>query len=158
MMKKYGSLVLWILVFEAMSYAIGMATQSHVDNWYRTLTPPPLTPPNLLFPIMWTTLYALIAATGWTLWTRRAQTPDGKRLLALFAVYMALNWSWSFIFFSAHQLFIGLAWIIVMNVIALVLIAKTWKGMRSTALLMIPPTLWTCFAAYLNSGYWWLNH
>ena len=48
-MKKYLSLALWIIVFEAVSYTIGMATQNGVDGWYASLTPPPLTPPNIAF-------------------------------------------------------------------------------------------------------------
>lgn len=161
-MKKYLSLALWILVFEAVSYSIGMATQSGVDGWYASLTPPPMTPPNIVFPIMWSTLYALIAATGWTVWRhRKAQNYRNdsarKGLLPLYAVYMAMNWSWSFIFFGAQELLIGFIWIVVMDILALVFIAKAWGRLRVAAYLMIPPTLWTFYAAYLNGGYWLLN-
>lgn len=155
-MKKYLSLALWILVFEAVSYTIGMATQNGVDGWYASLTPPPMTPPNIAFPIMWSLLYSLIAAAGWTAWRGRSDSAR-KGLLPLYAVYMAMNWSWSFIFFGAQQLLIGFIWIVVMDVLALVFIAKAWGRLRVAAYLMIPPTLWTIYAAYLNGGYWILN-
>lgn len=156
-MKKYLSLALWILVFEVISGLIGRVTQPGVDNWYATLAPPPFTPPNIAFPVMWTILYALIAATGWTLWRTRKQTADGNKLMLLFAVYMTLNWSWSFIFFGAHMLLGGFLWIIALNIVALALIIRAWKPNKNAALLMVAPTLWTLFAAYLNGGYWLLN-
>lgn len=155
-MHKYLSLALWVVAFEAVSFAIGMATQGGVDGWYAALNRPPLVPPNIVFPVMWTILYALIAAAGWHLWRAR-QEQGGRARLILFGLYMALNWSWSFIFFGAHMMLTGFVWIILINATALVLIAKSWRDARTAALLMVPPTLWTMFAAYLNGGFWWLN-
>ena len=39
--------------------------------WYRTLNKPAFTPPNKVFPIVWTTLYALMAWSGWRVWRLR---------------------------------------------------------------------------------------
>lgn len=155
-MNKYLTLPLWIIAFEAVSYLIGTANQPSVDGWYGSLTPPPLTPPNLAFPVMWTILYALIAAAGWHIWRGRNE-PGGRALLVLFALYMALNWSWSFVFFGAHLLLAGFLWILALNAVAALFIVRAWKPLRPAALLMVPPLLWTLFAAYLNGGYWWLN-
>ncbi len=152
----YLSLALWVLIFEAVSFAIGMSTQGDVDGWYAALARPPLVPPNIVFPIMWTALYALIAAAGWTLWRGRGKE-DGDFRLILFGIYMAFNWSWTYIFFTAHLLLPGFLWIVAMNFVAIVLIVKSWQDERTAALLMIPPTLWTLFAAYLNGGFWWVN-
>jgi tryptophan-rich sensory protein len=149
-------LILWIVVFEAISFAIGMATQGDVDGWYAGLNRPPLVPPNILFPIMWTLLYGLIAASGYSIW-RMQVGPERKRLLTLFAVYMALNWSWTFVFFTQHMLGLGLVWILAMDAVAVALIVLARKARNRAWLLMIPPTLWTLFAAYLNAGYWFLN-
>ena len=33
--------------------------------WYRSLNKPAFTPPDKVFPIVWTTLYALMAWSGW---------------------------------------------------------------------------------------------
>ncbi len=150
------SLLLWIFTFEAVSFAIGMATQGDVDGWYASLHRPPLTPPNIAFPIMWSILYALIASAGYMIW-RMPRGPERQRLLVLFAAYMALNWSWTFIFFTLHWMGFGLLWILALDAIAVAIILTGLKHRRPAALLMIPPTLWTCFAAYLNAGYWLLN-
>lgn len=155
-MKNFLSLAVCILTFEAVSFGIGMVSQGDVDGWYAALNAPPLTPPNIAFPIMWTILYALIAAAGYLLWRHRA-APGGRDRLTLFIVYMALNWSWTFIFFGAHLLLTGFLWIALLDLVALALILKSWGDARPVSYLMIPPTLWTLFAAYLNGGYWWMN-
>jgi benzodiazapine receptor len=155
-MKKYVSLGLWIVSFEVVSMAIGFATQGGVDGWYQALQKPPLVPPNVIFPIMWTALYALIAAAGWNIWWMPAGA-DRAKLQKLFIIYMAMNWLWSFIFFSAHMMLAGFLWILVMNVLTLVLIMEAWRPARLSAALLIPLLAWTSFAAYLNGGYWYLN-
>jgi tryptophan-rich sensory protein len=70
---------------------------------------------------------------------------------------MALNWSWSFVFFGAQSMLTGLIWIAALNVIAVILIWRSARDARPATLLMIPPTLWTMFAMYLNAGLLWLN-
>ena len=37
-------------------------------EWYDSLDKPPFTPPNIAFPIVWTTLYALMAASAYRVW------------------------------------------------------------------------------------------
>ncbi|MFN7113011.1 MAG: TspO/MBR family protein [Alphaproteobacteria bacterium] len=150
-------LILWIAVFEAVAAAIGYATRPEVDGWYAALERPWFTPPNSIFPVMWTLLYAMIAAAGFYIWRARQADAGGRQRLGLFAVYMALNWSWSFVFFSAGQLLIGFIWILVMNLVSVILIVKAWHPLRRAALLLIPPLLWTSFAALLSGAFWWLN-
>ena len=155
-MKKHLPLLGWIIVFEAVSVLIGLGTQSGVDGWYAGLVQPSFTPPNIAFPIMWSILYAMIAAAGYYIWQARTQAGGALRL-KLFIAYMALNWSWSFIFFTLHQLLLGFIWIVVIDVLAIAVIVTSWQNLRRAALLMIPPLGWTLFAAAKNGAYWWLN-
>lgn len=155
-MKKHIPLLLWIIVFEAVSVLIGLGTQSGVDGWYAGLERPSFTPPNIAFPVMWSILYAMIGAAGYYIWQAR-HGRDGRLRLGLFAGYMVLNWSWSFVFFTLHQLLIGFIWIIAIDVLAIAVIAASWRDVRRAALLMLPPLAWTLFAAVLNGTYWWLN-
>lgn len=155
-MQKYIPLLGWILVFEVVSILIGLATQPGVDVWYAGLVRPSFTPPNIAFPIMWTILYAMIAASGYAIWQAR-NTAGGQRRWVAFVMYMAFNWSWSFVFFTLHQLLIGFIWIVVINVLAVLVIILCWRDVRRAAVLMIPPLAWTSFAAVLNGAYWWLN-
>lgn len=153
-MKKYLSLVLWIAGFEVIAALIGMAQKSDIYNWYQNLNAPPLTPPNVLFPIVWTTLYAMLGVVGW----RLSRDAAMRKIFGVFCVYMLMNWAWSFIFFIAHWMLAGFIWIMLMNVLTVTLIgALHRRGDKISAILLVPLLLWTSFAAYLNGGYWLLN-
>ncbi len=156
-MPKYILLVLWILLYLGLSYGIGMMTQTAIPGWYETLTPPPLNPPNFIFPIMWSILYMMIAAAGWYIWTRRKTIVGADRMFMIYAVYMLFNWGWSFVFFAMQMLLGGLLWIAALNILSIWFVALALKHAKPAAYLMVPPTLWTLFAMYLNGGYWWLN-
>ncbi len=155
-MKKYLPYIAWIIVFEAVSAYIGSLTQEGVDSWYKALQAPPMVPPNFVFPIMWTILYALIAICGCRLWQARGSYCNTP-IPGVYTLYVAMNWAWSFIFFSAHAMLPALVWIVLLNILALDLIRMTWPRDRLVAKLMIPVTLWTLFATYLTAGYWYLN-
>lgn len=155
-MKKYISLILLILAFEAISGGIGHLNMNSVREWYATLQRPSFAPPNWVFPVVWSTLYAMIAMAGWFIW-RMPESKERKQLLGLFCTYMLLSWGWSFVFFTAKSLFGGFVWILLYDVIALVLIAKAWRAQRVVAWLMLPALFWTLFAAALNFAYWQLN-
>ena len=152
----YISLALWIIGFEAVSWGIGLLTQGEVDGWYQALDKPPLNPPDIAFPIAWGLLYVLLAATGWYLWHHRKSGQTGF-IWALFLTYMGFNWSWMFIFFSAHMVFAAFLWISVLNVLSVMIITLSRKVAKPVYWMMIPPTIWTLFAAYLNGGILILN-
>lgn len=155
-MKKYLSLILLIIAFEIISGGIGHLNMGAVRGWYEELERPGFAPPNWVFPVVWTTLYVMIAAAGWVIW-RMPQGRERKVLLTLFCVYMALSWGWSFVFFAAKQLFGGFLWIVAYDIVAVVLVVKAWRWKREVAYLMLPSLVWTIFAAVLNYSYWQLN-
>src|SRR5690242_20539185 len=103
--KNILLLLAWITVFQAVSAGIGLVTAEDITGWYATLVRPDFAPPNFVFPIVWPALYLLIAIAGWRIFcvNRTSIQPLG----ALFIIYMALNWTWSFIFFSLHMIFAG---------------------------------------------------
>lgn len=154
--QKYGWPVLWVLVFQVVGGLIGSVTAGEIDGWYRGLEKAAYNPPDIVFPIVWPILYVMIALAGWLSWGHR-QSERGPVIWWLFVLYTLLNWGWSFVFFAAHEVFLGFMWIIVLNLVALVLILMSWISHRKIAFLMITPFLWTCFAAYLNYSIWILN-
>jgi benzodiazapine receptor len=82
--------------------ALGGAA-TNTGPWYRNLEKSSLTPPDWLFPVAWTLIYALCvgaAAFGW-------RASEGRReqawLLSLFFVNAVLNVLWSAAFFTAKR-------------------------------------------------------
>lgn len=143
---------IWIFVFLVISFFIGQVTSMNM-GWYDTLVKSPLNPPRIAFPIVWTTLYIMLAVAGYRLWLKRNDDTKGKKHLAFFAAYMVVNWAWSFIFFAGHMIDFGFAWIILSDIILALLIFFLWQNKQKVDIVFLMPTfLWGVFAAYLN-GY-----
>jgi tryptophan-rich sensory protein len=136
---------------------IGAAiTATSVGTWYQALEKPPFNPPDWIFAPVWTTLYGLMAIAGWRVW-RGPRFELTRQALTVFAVQLALNLAWSFIFFGLQQ--IGLA-LIEIVILLLAIIANTilfWRIDRWAGVLFVPYLLWVTFATVLNASLWMLN-
>jgi tryptophan-rich sensory protein len=131
--------------------AIGFLTAP--GAWYAGLTKPSFNPPGWVFAPVWTVLYVLIAVAGWRVWR---QDPGGWPM-RLWWVQLALNFAWSSVFFSAHQ--IGLALVVLLLLLGaiLVFIAMSWRSDRFASLLFSPYAAWVGFASLLNGSIFALN-
>lgn len=102
---------------------------------------------------MWSVLYLSMAVAAWLVWRQgNAFTP-----MTLFATQLALNATWSWLFFGLHSP--GAAFI---NIVLLwAAIAATtiafWHRLLVAGLLFVPYLAWVSFAAVLNFGIWRLN-
>lgn len=127
-----------------------LSNSGYENDWFAALVKPPFMPPGWAFPVAWTTLYALM---GLALAMILAEPPSRLRsgALALFFLQLALNYSWSPVFFGAHDIKLGATIILVMLVLALAT-AVAFRRIRPVAgWLLFPYLLWLCFAWTLNS-------
>jgi benzodiazapine receptor len=121
--------------------------------WYAGLRKPRWTPPDRLFAPVWTVLYAMMAVAAWLVWRETGLS----REIALFAVQLALNALWSWLFFGLHRpgaalADIGALWL------AILLTHLAFEHVRPLAgWLLIPYLAWVSFAAALNAALWRLN-
>lgn len=154
--KNIWPFLLWIFVFEAVSFASAMMTNDNIATWYAGLNAPPFVPPNFVFPVVWSILYAMIGCAGLLIWRS-----GNRKMISLFGFYMLLNWSWSFIYFEMHEMGIALAELVVMDIVLGGLIFMALRSetlnLRCAGKLLLPLMAWSLFATYLNAGYWWLN-
>ncbi|MFC6837364.1 TspO/MBR family protein [Halomarina ordinaria] len=155
-LRALAGLVLAVLACELVGITAAVFTQTGLSTWYGTLTRPELAPPNWVFGPVWTTLYALMGVAVWLAWrngTGRARTVA----VSLFVVQLALNFSWSFVFFGAQEILAALAVIVALLVAIVATMAAFWRVDRRAAPLMVPYLAWVAFATYLNYGFWTLN-
>jgi benzodiazapine receptor len=132
-----------------------IATAPALGKWYAGLVKPPWNPPNWIFGPVWTTLYAMMAVAAWLVWRRGG--PRRLPALILFGVQLALNVSWSWLFFGLRQPGLALVEILLLW---LAIGATAWAFGRHSwpaALLLLPYFLWVSFAAVLNWALWRLN-
>ena len=134
----------------AMGGAFFTPRKGRTKEWYDGLDKPPFNPPKWVFPVAWTTLYPMIAASGYRVW-KAQDSPERSRALALWGAQMALNGAWTPAFFGTERPEAGLADISLLlpSIAAYALQAK--KVDRTAARLMVPYLGWVTFATVLNT-------
>jgi benzodiazapine receptor len=124
------------------------------SKWYKSLKQSPLTPPNRVFPIAWTILYALIIASGLVFLSATTTISAGVRSIGFFYYCAAwvLNLSWSQIFFRFQRP--DLSFVVILGMLAFIAlnIRAFYPVSRLAAYLLVPYLAWVSFATYLN-GY-----
>lgn len=130
--------------------------QFEPGSWYAALDKPPLTPPDLVFPVAWTLLYLLIALAGWLAWQHQAGRPR-RHAFICYGIQLLLNMSWSWVFFGQHWIGMGVVNILLLLLAVAVNIRLFLPLSHLAALLLVPYFLWVSFALYLNAGIAWLN-
>ena len=122
---------------------------------YQEFQKPPLSPPAILFPIVWTVLYILMAISAYLIYE---SDPGCRRpALIVFGVQLAVNFLWPIFFFNLRAYLFAFLWLILLWVLVIVMIILFHRCRRCAALLQIPYVLWLTFAAYLSCSVWLLN-
>ncbi|KYG25308.1 CrtK/TspO family sensor protein [Bradyrhizobium sp. AT1] len=121
--------------------------------WYAGLAKPDFVPPNWAFPVAWTILYIMIAVAGWRTFRRE---PSGKAMLA-WAAQMALNFAWSPVMFTMHQIGAALVILVGLFIAIVTYVALEMSRDRLAAALFLPYAGWVAFAGVLNAAIWRLN-
>lgn len=150
------SLVAFILICFLVEIVGSLWTKETVSTWYPTLTKPSWTPPDWIFGPVWSCLYLMIAVSGWLIY--RAEYSDKRSVaLMLYCSQLALNFFWSFFFFSLRSPILGLIDIVLLCLLISLTIIKAWPVRPLASLLLIPYLVWVVYATSLNTGIWLLN-
>jgi translocator protein len=156
MLKKITGILAWILFFQIIGYLLGTISQADSSAWYQELHKSTLTPPAIVFPIVWTILYIMLALSGWSLWQHRSH-PGAKVALVFYSAQMILNWAWSPLFFNFHQIALSFYCIVLIILFTLITILLTKKDFKFCSILLVPYFIWLVFASYLNAVIWMFN-
>jgi benzodiazapine receptor len=136
-------------------------------EWYAHLDKPPWTPPDWVFAPVWTVLYFMIAIAGFLVWSegqesgvsslRDLDEVESVLPLAVFAVQLALNALWSFLFFGLQRPGYAFAEVVLLWLAILATIFLFFPVSAVAGWLLIPYLLWVSFAAGLNYSVWQRN-
>lgn len=125
---------------------------------YAFLRKPPLAPPAILFPIVWTLLYILMGTSSARVYLQKAAYPDDVfDALLNYAIQLILNFLWPVIFFNMHTFLFSFIWLVVLWTSILKMIFKFSRLDTTAAYLQIPYLLWVTYAGYLNFMIYLLN-
>lgn len=122
---------------------------------YEGLNKPPLAPPSIIFPIVWTILFILMGISSAMAYTRG--NSGQKRALTVYAVQLAVNFLWSIIFFNMQAYLFAFIWLILLWLLIIFMIYEFSKVSKAAAWLQVPYLLWVTFAGYLNLMIYILN-
>jgi len=154
--RLWISFVIFILLCLIIDIIGSFWTRETVSTWYPTLAKPSWTPPDWVFGPVWSCLYIMIAISGWLIY--RAEYSHNRSIaLILYGGQLALNFLWSFLFFSLRSPTFGLIDIVLLFLLISLTIKKAWSVSPSASLLLIPYLAWVTYATTLNAGIWLLN-
>jgi translocator protein len=138
----------------AAAAAPGMKFQP--GEWYAALRKPAWTPPDWVFPVVWTVLYFMIAIAGWLVWTGAGS--DGAALpLAVFGLQLVFNGFWSVLFFGLRLPGYAFADLVLLWLTILATVLLFLPLQPVAAWLLVPYLLWVGYAGALNFTIWRLN-
>ena len=127
-------------------------------NIYDTIIKPPLSPPGIIFPIVWTALYLLMGISAGLIWERRGLTAkDADNALIAYGASLVVNFAWSIIFFNFEAFLLAFIWLLFLLYLVIRTTYLYKKIDKVAAALQIPYIIWTAFAGYLSFSVWVLN-
>ncbi len=141
---------------EAVGALSGWLARDGMRIFNDSVAQPPLSPPAIVFPIVWGILYALmgIGAARIYLSARSSVRSTG---LNIYFTQLIVNFFWSLLFFNAQAFGFAFFWLLLLWGLVFWMILTFRKVDPNAATLQIPYLLWLTFAAYLNLGVWYLN-
>lgn len=154
--RSWKPYVFWIFLSELVGIVSGWISREGTQAFSQTAVQPPLSPPPILFPIVWTVLYALMGISA----ARISIAPDSpvrERGLNLFVAQLIVNFFWSPIFFNTGAYGFAFLWLLLLILLVAWMILTFRKVDPPAAWLQVPYLIWLLFAAYLNYGVWQLN-
>ena len=154
MLKKYKPYIVSVVIALAVG-GLSAAVTSQSMEVYSKINQPPLSPPSILFPIVWTILFTLMGISSARVFI--ANDYKWNNALTVYVIQLAVNFLWSIIFFNMRAFLFAFIWLILLLVLIIIMIKGFYKYDKFAAYLQIPYLLWVTFAGYLNVGIYWLN-
>lgn len=152
---QFAGLIGWLAV-SFIASAIGAVASLQAGSFYTQLVRPDWAPPPSIFGPVWTVLYTLMGIAAWLVWRAGGFRP-AKVALTLFLIQLALNASWSWLFFGWHQGALALLDILLLWSLIVATLVAFWRIRRLAGALLTPYLLWVSFASMLNYFVWQLN-
>ena len=155
-MKKIRPYIISVLIAIGVGALSAFITRDYM-NIYQIIQSPPLAPPSVVFPVVWTILYALMGIGSAIIYTECGGTYECSGALRVYALQLAVNFFWSIIFFRWRMYFFAFLWLLLLIALVAVMIIRFWRIKPVAGYLQIPYIAWLIFAAYLNFAIFILN-
>ena len=155
--RKYKSYIVGIIIPIAVG---GIATLLTMKNMsiMGEIEQPPLTPPPIVFSLVWSALYILMGISSAIVYEgRESDRKAAREGLSYYAASLAVNFVYSIIFFNFRAFFISGIWLLLLIFLIVMTVLYYRKINKVAAYLQIPYAVWVAFATYLTFGINYLN-
>lgn len=157
-MNKVTRILVVVVTCLVIGYFSGIVTRSSIVTWYPALVKPNFNPPNWIFAPVWSMLYIMMGVAAGLVWNRIDFEKElVKKALIFFAIQLALNALWSYLFFGLKNPMLAGIEIVLLWLMIYETQIKFTKINKTAGFLFIPYLLWVSFAMVLNGSIWWLN-
>ena len=150
------SLFVSLLVSLGTGVLSGFITRNDTRSFFDLIEKPPLTPPSVVFPIVWTVLFALMGISAYFIW-KENNCKYKNVSLAIYILQLIFNFLWPIIFFKYKELEIAFTWLIFLWIEVVIMTVLFYNCSKKAGLLQIPYVIWLTFAVYLNFAICVLN-
>src|SRR5574344_1014007 len=99
--------------------------------------------PKIIFPILWTILYILMALAYYLVSNNEKTTP-------IYLAQLVVNSLWTLLFFGLKLRLLSFIWLILLLVLVIIMTIKYFKINKIAGYLLFPYIAWLLFAGYLN--------
>ena len=157
MWKKIKPYVISVVIALGVGGLSALITRNSMQA-YQSINQPPLNPPMVVFPIVWSVLFTLMGISSAIVYTRKAE--DKSEIYDALKVYgfqLAVNFFWSIIFFNMRAYLFAFIWLLFLWVLIIIMIVRFKRVSAAAAYLQILYLLWVTFAGYLNLMVYILN-
>ncbi|GAB5348304.1 TspO/MBR family protein [Alteriqipengyuania sp. 357] len=146
------SWVLPMIVAGIAALAVAMlgGTITDLGPWYQALEKPDWTPPGYVFPIAWTTIFALAAVAAVATWRAAPTSRVADAVIGLFALNGFLNVLWSLMFFRMQRPDWAFAELLLLWLSVGALMLFCGRHSRLAAVALVPYLVWVSIAGALN--------
>ncbi|MDD3883160.1 MAG: tryptophan-rich sensory protein [Eubacteriales bacterium] len=151
---RLKALVVNMAIPLAVGALAGVLTMGAMEE-YKSVAKPELSPPEIVFPIVWTVLFILMGVSSYLVFV--SESGERKKALSIYGVQLFVNFFWPLIYFNAGLYYVAFAWIIALIILAAVMLWRFFRVKRAAGFLNLPYMAWLLFAAYLNIGTAMLN-
>lgn len=154
--NTWKAYALWIAICESVGILSGLVIRKGIEYYNLAVRKPAYSPPTILFPLVWTVLFALMGIGMARIVLYRK---DQKRFSAqnIFIAQLIVNFFWPLIFFNLRAYGAAFMWIILLLFLIVSMILSFRKQDTAAGYLQIPYLFWTAFASILNLSVWILN-
>ena len=155
MSQEKKTYVFFIILCETVGVISGLLSMMGMRN-FDDVMQSELTPPGIVFPIVWFVLYALMGIGAARIRLAEESLEQVKALL-IFSLQLAVNFFWSIIFFDLQAFQFAFWWLVILWVLIILMITAYHKVDKLAAYIQIPYLLWVTFAGYLTYMTWMMN-